>query len=56
MARETPIRGLYLSGHWTQPGGGIYGVVVSGVLTAQAILGRNLFEEMGDPSPVRPAS
>ena len=54
MARETPIRGLYLSGHWTQPGGGVYGVVVSGVLTAQAILGRNLFEEIARGAPVSP--
>jgi phytoene dehydrogenase-like protein len=42
---ETPMRGLYLSGHWTQSGCGIYGVV-SGILTAQAVLGRDLFEEI----------
>src|SRR5207253_6173247 len=27
----TPIAGLYLAGHWTRPGGGIYGVVLSGI-------------------------
>lgn len=39
LNHQTPIRGLYLSGHWTQPGGGIYGVIVSGLQTAQAVLG-----------------
>jgi len=35
----TPIDGLYLAGHWAQPGGGIYGVVTSGVRAAQEVLG-----------------
>ena len=39
LPHATPIRGLYLSGHWTQPGGGIYGVVASGLETARAIAG-----------------
>ena len=39
LARVTPIEGLYLSGHWTQPGGGIAPVTVSGVMTAQLLLG-----------------
>ena len=42
MARiqnKTPIKGLYLSGHWASPGGGVYGVSVSGVQTVQKILG-----------------
>ena len=39
LNNETPIRGLYLSGHWTQPGGGVYGVVLSGLQTARRILG-----------------
>lgn len=34
-----PLPGLFLAGHWTQPGGGVYGVVTSGVLAARAILG-----------------
>ena len=38
LSNQTPIKGLYLAGHWTQPGGGIYGVIVSGVQTAQAVL------------------
>ncbi len=35
---KTPIPGLYLTGHWTMPGGGLAGVVTSGQLCAQAIL------------------
>jgi prolycopene isomerase len=35
----TPITGLRLVGHWTQPGGGVYGVVSSGIVTARSVLG-----------------
>lgn len=38
-AVDAPIPGLYLAGHWTQPGGGVYGVVTSGLLAARSILG-----------------
>jgi prolycopene isomerase len=38
-SHRTPLSGLYLAGHWTQPGGGIYGVVASGLRTAQTLLG-----------------
>ncbi len=38
LSRTTPIPNLYLTGHWTSPGGGIAGVVASGELTAEAIL------------------
>jgi phytoene desaturase len=38
LQRATPIPNLYLTGHWTSPGGGISGVVASGELTAAAIL------------------
>jgi prolycopene isomerase len=34
----TPIGGLYLSGHWTQPGSGTMRTLVSGFHTAQMIL------------------
>jgi len=48
---QTPVAGLHLVGHWTQPGGGIYGVVMSGVQTARTILGhrreRDLWEALG---------
>jgi phytoene dehydrogenase-like protein len=39
LARRTPVEGLYLSGHWTQPGGGVMSTTVSGLQTAQLILG-----------------
>jgi prolycopene isomerase len=39
LSRRTPIDGLMLSGHWTQPGGGVITVLVSGVQTAQVVLG-----------------
>jgi prolycopene isomerase len=45
---QTPIEGLHLVGHWTQPGGGVYGVVSSGVRTARAILGHQRESELWD--------
>jgi prolycopene isomerase len=39
LASATPIAGLRLVGHWTQPGGGVYGVVSSGIITARSVLG-----------------
>lgn len=38
LSRFTPIPHLYLTGHWTSPGGGIVGVVASGELTAELVL------------------
>jgi prolycopene isomerase len=40
LSRTTPIPNLYLTGHWTSPGGGIAGVVASGELTAETVLNR----------------
>jgi phytoene dehydrogenase-like protein len=37
---ETPVNGLYLAGHWTQPGAGSLRVLVSGVMAAQHVLSR----------------
>lgn len=39
IPNHSPISGLYFSGHWTSPGGGIYGVSVSGMQAAQKALG-----------------
>jgi phytoene dehydrogenase-like protein len=39
LAHRTPIHGLYLSGHWSRPGGGLYGVIVSGLETAGIVSG-----------------
>ncbi len=38
-ANATGIPGLWLAGHWAQPGGGVYGVLSSGVNAARSILG-----------------
>jgi prolycopene isomerase len=55
-SQRTPIAGLYLAGHWTRPGGGIYGVTVSGVQCAQIVLGYattgDLFTSFA-PTPLR---
>jgi len=39
LDNETPLPGLYLTGHWTRPGGGVVGVVRSGLRTARLALG-----------------
>jgi prolycopene isomerase len=39
LPRITPIEGLLLSGHWTDPGSGAVRCIYSGVLTAQMMLG-----------------
>lgn len=39
VANKSPINGLYFAGHWSTPGGGVYGVSYSGMLAAQQILG-----------------
>lgn len=39
IANKSPVEGLYFAGHWTRPGGGVYGASYSGVQTAQEILG-----------------
>ncbi len=38
IQNKSPIDGLYFAGHWASPGGGVYGVSVSGVQAAQKIL------------------
>ncbi|MBN1578183.1 MAG: NAD(P)/FAD-dependent oxidoreductase [Chitinispirillaceae bacterium] len=37
--RSPMIKGLYHAGHWTRPGGGVYGSMISGRQAAQLILG-----------------
>ncbi|MCR8657735.1 phytoene desaturase family protein [Paenibacillus endoradicis] len=38
MGPRTPIPGLYLAGHWTRNVHGVYGVMKSGRLTAEALM------------------
>jgi phytoene desaturase len=54
LGHNTPVRGLYLAGHWTRPGGGVYAAVGSGLGAAQAVLGTesaaDLMAALGSPS------
>ncbi len=38
LGNNPKVKGLYLAGHWTMPGGGIAGVMTSGRLCASAVL------------------
>ncbi len=55
-----PVDNLYLTGHWTQPGGGITPVIVSAMQTAEAVIrggdaGRGLGFVAGDARPAEMA-
>ena len=39
LPSSAPVEGLFLVGHWTRPGGGVYGVMTSGVDVARRISG-----------------
>jgi prolycopene isomerase len=39
LPHRTPVDGLFLAGHWTQPGHGIWTVVLSGIHVARLVLG-----------------
>jgi prolycopene isomerase len=45
-ANRTPVEGLFLAGHWTQPGHGIWTVVLSGINVARLVLGRDPAERL----------
>lgn len=38
LPHSTPIQNLYMTGHWTRPGGGVNPVIISAQLVAEAIL------------------
>jgi prolycopene isomerase len=44
LPHRTPVQGLLLAGHWTQPGHGIWTVVLSGIHVARLVLGRDAGE------------
>lgn len=46
LPNRTPIEGLYLTGHWTQPGQGIWTVVLSGINTARLVLGEDASQSL----------
>jgi prolycopene isomerase len=52
----TPLKGLFLSGHWTQPGSGSLRALVSGVHTAQLVLGASGLPGLGLEHPDLPPS
>ncbi len=58
LQRTTPIPNLFLTGHWTSPGGGIAAVVASGELTAEAIWSKfergELFSQIEIPTKSEP--
>jgi len=41
LPNRAPVEGLLLVGHWTQPGHGIWTVVLSGINVARLVLGRS---------------
>ncbi len=47
LDNQTPLPGLLLAGHWTRPGGGVVGVVRSGLRTARIALGLERDAELG---------
>lgn len=46
LSYKTPISGLYLTGHWTQPGSGIWTVVLSGINAARYALKKNMSDSI----------
>jgi phytoene dehydrogenase-like protein len=38
LSLAVPVGGLYLAGHWTQPGHGAYRAILSGMHAARAVL------------------
>ena len=48
---EGPVEGLYLTGHWVRPGGGITPVIVSALNVAQAVTGRASLGNAGMAPP-----
>jgi acyl-coenzyme A thioesterase PaaI-like protein len=58
LPQVTPVDGLYLAGHWTQPGHGIWTVVASGVQVTRHVLGRSTSgacsRSVCDARPARP--
>jgi prolycopene isomerase len=38
LAQQTPVKNLFLSGHWTQPAIGVMSTVISGLKAAKMIM------------------
>ena len=57
LAQQTPVKNLFLSGHWTQPAIGVMSTVISGLKAARMIMsceggeritGRNRYQKRID--------
>jgi prolycopene isomerase len=46
LPHRTPVEGLYLSSHWTRPGGGLLPVLVSGIETTELVTGEAVLPEI----------
>jgi len=53
LDNRTPLPGLLLAGHWTRPGGGVVGVVRSGLRAARLALGLEREADLGLPAGSR---
>lgn len=47
LKQRTPIEGLFLSGHWTEPGAGSFRAIFSGVIAATQIAGLAGLDDFG---------
>lgn len=50
LPHRTPVEGLWLSGHWTQPGGGVLTVMASALQTVELVTGTPV---LAPPAPAR---
>jgi phytoene dehydrogenase-like protein len=56
LKQRTPIEGLYLSGHWTEPGAGSFRAIFSGVIATTLIMGLEGLDEFGKAMAGLPTS
>jgi phytoene dehydrogenase-like protein len=42
LPQETPLAGLFLVGHWTQPAHGLWTVMLSGIRASRLVLGASI--------------
>jgi phytoene desaturase len=52
LNNKTPIEGLFLAGHWTQPGTGSLGAIYSGIKAASMVVGEPVLEMPALGAPV----
>jgi phytoene desaturase len=52
LGHRTPVEGLYLAGHWTQPGGGVLTAMSSGVQAVELLTGAPVLTPPAQPAPL----